>query len=209
MADQMTPVFVWVDPADLRPNPWNPNEMDPEQYAKALVSIERFGFVDPITVRTNDGYEIIDGENRWRAARDRSLAMVPVTDLGEVPDSVAQQLTVVLNELRGQPNPLKLGALLKSLMASTKMETLLATLPYSREAIGQLTSLPTIDWSEMRTLSDQPLPNGQVKGWVERTYRMPADAAKTIDLAIAQWRRDDPKTPEWRVLEQLAAGYLE
>jgi ParB/RepB/Spo0J family partition protein len=55
----------------LTPNPWNPNQMDDEQYGKALNSIREFGFVDPVTVRElgNDTYQIIDGEHRWRAAQ--------------------------------------------------------------------------------------------------------------------------------------------
>jgi len=58
--------------------------MDQAMYAKAIASIREFGFVDPITVRTVDGrYQIIDGEHRWRAAKDEGITTVPIVDLGE------------------------------------------------------------------------------------------------------------------------------
>ena len=204
--------FRWVHPRELRPNTWNPNEMDAEQYARALRSIDDFGFIDPITVRDAQGYEIIDGENRWRAALDRLLESVPIVVV-VASDAAAKQLTIVLNEVRGQANPQKLGLLLRDLLATEPQETLLARLPLTREALDRLSGLPTL------TFDDLPAPPRRAFGaerpasWVERVYRLPKDAAETLDLAISRWReREDqhgqPPTPDWRVLELICADWL-
>lgn len=204
------PVLRWVQTDALAPNDWNPNAMDAFMYDKALASISEFGFVDPITCRTlASGWEIIDGEHRWRAARQMNLATVPIFDLGVVPDDAAAQLTIVLNETRGSVDPRKLGALLRDLASRNSKEKLLATLPFSREAFERLSGTPSLDLSSIgqpqpRLTGERPSP------WVERVYRMPSEAAEVIDRAIERVRydADDERTPEWKALELIAADYL-
>jgi hypothetical protein len=186
--------------------------MDPTMYAKAIASIREFGFVDPVTVRENGlQYEIIDGEHRWRAAIDENLDPIPAVNLGVVPDEVAKQLTIVLNETRGSADPNKLGELLRDLSSRVSKESLLSTLPYSREAFERLTGSVSFDWSGIGTTPEKP-PAGRVAAWVERTYRMPAESAEVLDRAIAHFREmeDDGtgRVPDWKVLELLAADYL-
>lgn len=203
------PVLVWVHPSALVPNAWNPNAMTPDMYEKAVASIRAFGFVDPITVRpAGDGsFEIIDGEHRWKAALAEGLKTVPVFDIGDVDDDMARQLTIVLNETRGQSDPKRLGALLRDLASRSSVDDLISTLPYTREAFDRLTGLASIDWSALAQPPDR-FPVGRPSAWVERVYRMPQDAAEVLDRAIERFREDDPRIPEWRVLELLAADYL-
>src|SRR5438045_6741 len=72
-----------VVPVDaIEPNPWNPNAMDKAMFEKELASIRKYGFVDPLTVREVDfighrHYEIIDGEHRWKAAKQLGYAELP------------------------------------------------------------------------------------------------------------------------------------
>src|SRR6185312_654905 len=108
------PTFEWVPITLIEPNPWNPNAMDDVMYGKEIESIHEFGFVDPLTCRMiGEIRQIIDGEHRWRVAKDHGrcvrnangvdwvehlgLAELPVTNLGIVADTAAQQLTIVLN----------------------------------------------------------------------------------------------------------------
>lgn len=203
--------LAWVEPGQLRPNTWNPNVMDADMYAKATASIHQFGFVDPITVRRDrleevgkPPFEIIDGENRWRASLDLRLSTVPIIDLGVIEDQVAQKLTIVLNETRGNPEPAKLGELLRRLSIKESRESLLATLPFSPQAFEGLTGLPTLQWDQRPRLNEPR----SVQGWVERTYRMPAEAAQVVDQAIARVRVDDPEMAEWQALEAIAADFL-
>lgn len=183
--------------------------MDDEMYAKAIASIRQFGFVDPITVRgQSSGYEIIDGEHRWRAAIAEGIGIVPVIDLGVIADDIARQLTIVLNETRGQSDPQRLGDLLRDLASRASIPDLLSTLPYTREAFDRLTGLSSIDWTSLARPPQRPAV-GRPSAWVERVYRMPKESAEVIDRAIERFREsEDGTVPEWRVLELLAADYL-
>lgn len=194
----------------LEPNPWNPNQMDPEMLNSARASIDKFGFVDPVTTRTLNAwsYQIIDGEHRWKIAIERNLETIPVFNLGPLEDSIAQQLTIVLNETRGQANPQKLGELLKTLMAKETKETLLSALPYTREAFDRLTGLPELNWDDLSAKRPQ-LSGERPSAWVERTYRMPRESAEILDQAIAKVREEaDTEPSEWAALELICADYL-
>ena len=228
------PTFEWVDIDRMAPNPWNPNAMDPEMYGKAIESIHEFGFVDPVTVRTEIRekaggwgagiyYQIIDGEHRWKAAQEHGncvrakkgggwerhggLKTLPVTNLGVVTDEVAQQLTIVLNETRGTFDPKKMGALLTDLVTVKPLAALAAVLPFSADRIGELAELPKVDWNNPR-FNAKPSSSGTVERWVERVYRLPPDAAEALDKAIQLCREDDRAT-DAQAIQTIAESFLE
>lgn len=197
------------------PNPWNPNVMDQDMLAKARASIHEFGFVDPVTVRAMGGeddirfFQIIDGEHRWIIATEDEMGSIPVINLGYISDANAQQLTIVLNETRGQADPEKLGKLLRELMAKETKDHLLATLPFTREALDRLSGLPPMTWEALDRPSRPQLPGERPSTWVERTFRMPQDASAVLDQAIERVRgRDGLELNEWQALELIAADYL-
>lgn len=145
-----------VAPSALRPNPWNPNEMDEVTRGKVRASLERFGQVAEVLVRQVGpdnppgcgqrpvaGLEIIDGEHRWHQLRAAGAATAEVRNLGPVPDPEAKQLTVILNELNGAPSPARLGALLKELEAAGALPAAAEVLPYSESEVDRLMSLLT------------------------------------------------------------------
>jgi len=203
--------LIWLAPEILQPNPWNPNSMDPEMLQSARNSIKEFGFVDPVTIRHLGlaTYQIIDGEHRWRIALELKLPTIPAMNLGPLSDSVAQQLTIVLNATRGQANPEKLGKLLRDLMATETKEHLLSTLPYTREALDRLTGLPAMTWEALDRPQRPMLPTERPSAWVERTYRMPKDSAEVIDQAIAKVReQEDQEVSDWQALELISADFL-
>jgi len=101
-----------LSPAALIPNNWNPNEMTDDEYQLLKEHILEDGFLDPPTVRDNkDGtYTITDGENRWRAAKDIGLEVIPVDVLQDEKFEDDDQLklkTVSFNMLHGKMNPEK------------------------------------------------------------------------------------------------------
>lgn len=113
---QIKGTYKIVGVNELKPNPWNPNAMTKEVMDAEKKSIQTFGFVDPITVRELKGhYEIIDGEHRFKAARELKVERVPVINLGTITDAKAKQLTIVLNETRGKAKPKELAELIAEL----------------------------------------------------------------------------------------------
>jgi len=95
----------------LRPNPRNPRRFFADAELDELAaSIRERGIIQPILVRTArgapDGYEIIAGERRWRAAQRAGIHDVPIVIL-EVSDREALELAIVENVQRTDLNPLE------------------------------------------------------------------------------------------------------
>ena len=65
--------------SDIKPNPAQPRrEFDQTALAELSKSIERHGVLQPIVVvRDKNGYLLVAGERRWRAARDAGLKELP------------------------------------------------------------------------------------------------------------------------------------
>lgn len=212
----------WVYAADLRPNTYNPNEMDEETFEKTVNSIHKFGFIDPVTARRGPTpYEIIDGEHRWKAAKFHSgscqisddpaipdlhvgMNQLPVILL-DVDEADAEQLTIVLNELRGKPNPQKLAALVRDLATKRSMGELEKVLPLRRQQLAQMVAerRETIDWD---ALQQKPEPEKKER-WVERVFRLPQSAADVVDEAL-QKVREDGVADDWKALELICADYV-
>ena len=68
-----------IDVARIRPNPAQPRQVfDDEALAELAASIAERGVLQPILVRpVADGYELIAGERRWRAAQRVQLHEIP------------------------------------------------------------------------------------------------------------------------------------
>ncbi|HET9667835.1 MAG TPA: ParB/RepB/Spo0J family partition protein, partial [Desertimonas sp.] len=74
-----TPTLAEISVAEITPNPNQPRvHFDEESLGELADSIGQLGLLQPILVRrTADGYQLIAGERRWRAARRAGLATVP------------------------------------------------------------------------------------------------------------------------------------
>ena len=148
----------------IKPNPWNPNRMEDWQIEKLKESIKRFGFVDPVLVRPSSDpdadYEIIDGEHRWRAAKEMKLKEIPVVIIEDVDNKEAQVLTVVSNELKGTADP----AILFDIVVETQNDPLFDLLPFPDETLNWILSWqqPEPDFT-MNEDTDSP------KSWGKQT----------------------------------------
>jgi ParB family chromosome partitioning protein len=100
-----------IPTSSLQPNPRNPRRVFSDAELDELAaSLRERGIIQPIVVRpmrgVPDGYEIIAGERRWRAAQRASLHDVPVVII-EATDAEALQLAVIENVQRTDLNPLE------------------------------------------------------------------------------------------------------
>jgi len=71
--------MVELEIGQVRPNPRQPRRVfDDEAIQRLSESVKADGIVQPIVVRdVGDGYEIVAGERRWRAARLAGLRTIP------------------------------------------------------------------------------------------------------------------------------------
>lgn len=101
--------FVELNVKRLHPGKFQPRRVIQESELESLAgSIKEQGILQPIVVRAlaNDGYEIIAGERRWRAAQLAGLATVPVI-IKDVPDEAALAIAIIENIQRENLNPLE------------------------------------------------------------------------------------------------------
>ncbi|MFA5322479.1 MAG: ParB/RepB/Spo0J family partition protein [Smithella sp.] len=93
---------------ELRPNRYQPRQTFNDDRQKDLIaSIKSSGIIQPIIVRkAGDGYEIIAGERRWRAAQAAGLKDVPIV-IREATDMEAAEISLIENIQREELNPLE------------------------------------------------------------------------------------------------------
>jgi ParB family chromosome partitioning protein len=94
--------------AAISPNPHQPRSTIREQDLLELAaSIEEHGIIQPLVVTVAaDGYQLIAGERRWRAARLAGITSVPVL-IKDVAPSKVLELALVENLQRSDLNPLE------------------------------------------------------------------------------------------------------
>ncbi|MHC4996479.1 MAG: ParB/RepB/Spo0J family partition protein [Planctomycetota bacterium] len=102
--------LIWVDVLDIRPNPYQPRRIFDDQALDALSeSIRQDGVMQPIVVRhcpSGEGYEIVTGERRWRAAQRAEAHTVPAI-LRELDDEHTAEWALVENLQREDLNPIE------------------------------------------------------------------------------------------------------
>ncbi len=104
-----SPAGVQEIPIDrITPNPWQPRQdLHEEALEELAASIREHGLIQPLIVtQTHDGYQIIAGERRWRAARLAGLQTVPVI-VKEASERDKLELALVENLQRADLNPLE------------------------------------------------------------------------------------------------------
>ncbi len=95
---------------NLEANPYQPrHDVDGDDLEELTLSIETHGIVQPIVVRrtdTDEVYQIIAGERRWRAAQRAGLQTVPCI-LHEADDRKSLEIALVENLQRADLSPVE------------------------------------------------------------------------------------------------------
>lgn len=129
--------FDRVSPDLLEKNPWNSNHVSPENQARISKSIDRLGFFKPIVVREYNGkYQIIGGEHRWIAAKEKGLTEVPILNLGKISDEKAKEVGIADNARYGADDITQLGKIFEELNVTS--DEIQEFLPYSSAELDVL-----------------------------------------------------------------------
>jgi len=102
------PVTIEVATARVRPNPNQPRKrFDPDGLASLTASIAEHGVLQPILVtETVDGYQLVAGERRLRAAQAAGLERIPAV-VRQLADRDQLELALVENLQREDLDPLE------------------------------------------------------------------------------------------------------
>lgn len=109
--------FAEVAITDIRPNPRQPRSVfDEDELAELTASIREIGVLQPVVVRpAQDGYELVMGERRWRAAGAAGLEQVPAI-IRAVDDDDLLRDALLENLHRSQLNALEEAAAYQQLL---------------------------------------------------------------------------------------------
>jgi len=102
---------------EILPSPFQPRKTFLEEPLRELVeSIKEKGILQPLIVRKKgEGYELIAGERRWRAAQKAGIREVPIL-VRDVSDSEMLELSLIENIQRENLNPIEEAEAYKRLM---------------------------------------------------------------------------------------------
>lgn len=146
-----------LNPADLKPNPWNTNTVSPQNEEKLEGSIERLGMFKPLVLRTlPDGtLQILGGEHRLEAAKNAGIKRVPCVNLGIIDDVKAKEISLVDNGRYGSDDTLKLAALMDELGGSNILSMFT---PYSDADFSSIFSSTSIDLDDLDLDDEDDVP---------------------------------------------------
>jgi ParB family chromosome partitioning protein len=107
----------WLPIAEIAPNPWQPRtRFDDETLTELVASIREQGVIQPLLVRRGkNGWELVAGERRLRAARLAGLDSVPVV-VRDLDDRQALEIALVENLQRQDLDPLEEASAYERLM---------------------------------------------------------------------------------------------
>lgn len=101
-------VIRTVPITSIQPNPHQPRTiMEEEKLAELAASINEHGLIQPLIVTAHgDGYILIAGERRWRAAQLANKTTIPVIVKEATPQAMLE-LAIIENIQRADLNPLE------------------------------------------------------------------------------------------------------
>lgn len=132
-------------------------DFEPEALEELAASIRVQGIMQPIVVRPiqPEGYEIIAGERRWRAAQLAGLADIPAV-VRDVPDEDAIAMALIENLQREDLNPIEEATALARLQEEYDLtqQEVADAVGKSRSTVTNLLRLMSLQ-SEVRTLLER------------------------------------------------------
>jgi len=169
-----------LDVSAIRPGRYQPRtHMDDTSLAELAQSIRSQGLLQPLVVRPlEQGYELVAGERRWRAAQMAGLEKVPAL-VREVPDDRALVMALIENVQREDLNPMEEAAAVQRLVEEFSM-----THDQAADAVGRSRSATT---NLLRLLKlAKPVQESLMRGAIEMGHAralLALDGARQIELA--------------------------
>jgi len=190
----------------IRPGKYQPRtKMDPEALADLAASIRSRGLMQPLVVRPvgDQGYELIAGERRWRAAQMAGLDEVPVV-IRDVPDDAALAMSLIENIQRENLNPMEQAAGVQRLIDEFRMthEQAADAIGRSRSATTNLLRLLKLPKAVQGMVMDGAIEMGHARALLSLDGARQVETAKRVagrglsvretEALVAKLLRNDP-----------------
>ncbi|HNZ56247.1 MAG TPA: ParB/RepB/Spo0J family partition protein [Methylophilaceae bacterium] len=177
----------------LRPGKYQPRSyMDDAALQTLAASIQAQGIMQPILVRqlSDEQYEIIAGERRWRASQIAGLSEVPVL-VREIADEAALAMALIENIQRENLNPLEEALGIKRLIDEFAMthEKAAEAVGRTRVTVSNLLRLLTLSAPVQEMLMQSKLDMGHARALIGLTGAQQIMLAEKIiqdDLSVRE-----------------------
>lgn len=139
-----------INIADIHPNPHQPRRhFAADTLADLAQSIARHGVIQPIVVRPHDdGYQIVAGERRWRAAQKAQIHAIPAI-VRNFNDAETLEIALIENIQRQDLNPIEEAEAYKRLCDE---------FGHSQAALAEIVEKSRSHVANIMRLLDLPLP---------------------------------------------------
>jgi len=150
----------------ITPNPYQPRQDFLESELENMAaSVREKGVITPLLVsKTEEGYQLIAGERRWRAAQKAGLRRVPVV-VREITSTEQLELALIENIHRKDLNPIEEAMAYGRLLEETgaTQESLAKNLGRDRSSIANLLRLLKLPRSIQQDVIDRRLSMGHAR----------------------------------------------
>lgn len=155
--------IVTVNPESVELAPWNYKRDDNLQAAKLLNAMEKSGYISKIIVAQreeepeSDVFEVIDGNHRVIALREKKIESVQAIFVGRVKKTMRQRIGIELNELKFESDNSKMAEIMTGMVEDFGIDDLVLTMPYNSEDIKTMQGFDEFEPEESSILpADRP-----------------------------------------------------
>ena len=190
-----------VDIDKVHPNSWNPKELNTKEYENVKKSLEINGYAQPILVREDgDGFEIIDGQHRFLAAKELGYSEIYIYNAGQISDEDAKSMTIWM-QTQVPFDEIQLAPLV------IELNKLDIELPYEQEEIELFDKMLDFDFNNEYGGDGIEDDNDDSSEFETLQIKMTSDQLTIVNDAI-QFIVKEENVSEGRALELLCANGL-
>ena len=177
------PSFVQCGIEELAPNRFQPRRnFNDDDQRELVASVKKSGIIQPIIVRKADnGYEIIAGERRWRAAQTAGLKEVPII-IRKAEDRDLAELSLIENLQREALNPIEEADAYQTLLNrfSLSQEEISTRVGKDRSTIANTIRLLKLPEAARKALIDKKITAGHARSLLSLEH--PADQIRALKI---------------------------
>lgn len=206
---------VMLDVRSIKPSRYQPrSDFDEAELIHLAESVKREGLLQPVMVRReDDGYRLIFGERRWRAAVRAGLSTIPAV-IKDVSEEESFRLALVENIQRVDLNPMEKARALRAYMDrfSLTQKDVGDRLGMARSSVANLLRLLALPEEVQKMVERGELSFGHARALLAYPEsKMVAEAKKIVKKGLPVRRVEKKvrvKPPEIKLLEESLSERL-
>ena len=169
---------------DIFPNPFQPRKRFSEEKMDELIcSIREKGVIQPVLLRpAENGYELVAGERRWRAAQKLQFEEMPAIVREDIDDADSLEISLIENIQREELNPIE---------EANAYRELIGQFEYTLDKVGQMVGKDKTTISNSLRLLTLP---EDIQNYVEEGKISAGHAKAILSITSEQKRKKIART---------------